>query len=92
MLYELLTAMPPFVGETVQDTLLKVLYEEVVPPSRLQPGIPRQLESIVMKCLAKESANRYATGEALAEDLDKFVGGDSDHGVTGWLTRWIKGG
>lgn len=92
MLYELITAVPPFVGETVQDTLLKVLYEDVVAPTRLQPGIPRALETIVLKCLDKEPARRYPTGDALAEDLEKFVGKEGDSGFTGWLSRWIKGG
>jgi serine/threonine-protein kinase len=94
MVYEFLTTAPPFMGETVQDTLLKVLYEELIPPSRLQPSIPRGLEAIVMKCLEKEPAKRYATAEALAIDLEKFLAqeGDDKQGVSGWLTRWLKGG
>jgi serine/threonine protein kinase len=92
MVYEFLTAAPPFMGETVQDTLLKVLYEELVPPSRLQARIPRALEAIVVKCLEKEPAKRYATAEALAIDLEKFLTDEGEQkSGSGWLTRWLKG-
>lgn len=76
ILYELVTGRPPFQGESSVETLLQVVHEEPVPPSRLRSLLPRDLEIICLKCLQKEPANRYATAQALADDLHRFLAGE----------------
>lgn len=76
ILYALLTGRPPFLGPTPVETVMLLRSQEPVPPSRLQPALPRDLETICLKCLQKEPEKRYAGAAELAEDLRRFRGGE----------------
>jgi eukaryotic-like serine/threonine-protein kinase len=73
ILYELLTGRPPFRAETALEVVEALMFEEPIAPRRLRPGLPRDLETIVLKSLEKEPAKRYATAGMMADDLRCFL-------------------
>ncbi|HVT31608.1 MAG TPA: serine/threonine-protein kinase, partial [Rhodanobacteraceae bacterium] len=73
ILHEFVTAEPPFRGATANEVLRLVREGNVPPPRRLAPGLPRDLEAIILKCLARTPADRYASARDLADDLARFI-------------------
>jgi serine/threonine protein kinase/WD40 repeat protein len=75
ILYEMLVGRPPFDAEDAVRTVLQVLNDDPTPPARLSTGIPRDLETICLKCLQKDPRKRYASAGQLADDLERFLEG-----------------
>jgi len=72
-LYELLTLTPPFESSDRQELLHQIACEEPRTPRRMNPAIPVELETIVLKAIAKRPEERYATAQELADDLERFL-------------------
>jgi eukaryotic-like serine/threonine-protein kinase len=94
ILYELLTGRPPFRAATVLDTLEQVRSAEPAPPSRIQPGLPSDIETIALKCLEKDPDRRYASAAVLAAELQRFRAGEPIQarpvGIVGRGVRWAR--
>ena len=76
VLYEVLTGARPFGGDSAVDALVEVLERDPVPPRRRMPGLPRDLETVVLEALEKDPDRRYGSARELAEDLERFLRGD----------------
>jgi tRNA A-37 threonylcarbamoyl transferase component Bud32/putative hemolysin len=75
ILYELLSGQPPFRGPK-EMLLVQVLHDEPAPPRKVNRAVPRDLETICLKAMAKDPGRRYATARELSEDLRRFLGGE----------------
>lgn len=75
ILYQMLTGRAPFLASTAAETMMQVVQRQPSAPSRSNPDIPRDLETICLKCLEKEPSRRYATARELGEELTRFLKG-----------------
>jgi hypothetical protein len=89
---------PPFRAATAIDTVLRILSEKPVSPRVIQPKVPLELEFICLKCLEKDPSRRYSNAQALADDLRRFLAGESISGrplgmwdrILRWATRLLR--
>ena len=94
ILYRLVTGRPPFLGANSMETIRQVIDIEPVSPTQLTPGLPRDLATICLKCLAKDPARRYLSAADLADDLLRFASGQTVHarpiGTAERIWKWAR--
>jgi eukaryotic-like serine/threonine-protein kinase len=93
-LFELLTGRAPFRGETPAETIRQVIDNDPIAPRVLRPNVPRDLETIALRCLNKDITRRYPTAAALADDLERFLAGQPIHArpASAWerCLKWAR--
>lgn len=92
MLYELCCGVAPFQRAGLVDTIHAVVHDDPRPPSKERPDMPRALENVILKAMAKDPARRYGTAEALAEDLRRFAAGEPIEAEAPSMTRAFRRG
>jgi serine/threonine protein kinase len=94
ILYELLAGRPPFQADSTLETLVLVRTQDPLPPSRLRPRVPRDLETLCLKCLEKDPRRRFASAGELADDLHHFLRGETIRArpTPAWerALKWVK--
>lgn len=94
LLYECLTGRAPFMATGVVQTLQQICNDDPLPPRRLQPAIPRDLETICLHCLEKRPNHRYATAKELADDLRRYLNNEPvvARATPAWelLLKWCR--
>jgi WD40 repeat protein/serine/threonine protein kinase len=94
ILYEMLTGRVPFTGENAMQVLRAACHDDPIPPRRITPDVPDDLQTICLKCLEKEAAKRYGSAQALAEDVGRWLNGEPvaarPASPTERLAKWVR--